>query len=61
MRGMATGNMGDLAPHPVNAALRLMGPIERVMAEVETVQKPDRVVRSPMTIMPKSCAGLRMA
>jgi predicted dehydrogenase len=37
--GMATGNMGDLAPHPVNAALRLMGPIERVMAEVETVHK----------------------
>ena len=35
--GMATGNMGDLAPHPINAALGLMGPIERVMAEIETV------------------------
>jgi predicted dehydrogenase len=35
--GMANGNMGDLAPHPINAALALMGPIEKVMAEVETV------------------------
>lgn len=35
--GMANGNMGDLAPHPINAALALMGPIVRVMAEVETV------------------------
>ena len=37
--GAATGNMGDLAPHPINAALGLMGPIERVMAELETVHK----------------------
>ena len=37
--GMATGNIGDLAPHPINAALRLMGPIERVMAELETVHR----------------------
>ena len=35
--GRANGNMGDLAPHPINAALALMGPIERVMADVETV------------------------
>ena len=35
--GMANGNMGDLAPHPINAALALMGPIAGVMAEVETV------------------------
>ena len=35
--GMANGTMGDLAPHMVNAALALMGPISRVMAEVETV------------------------
>ncbi|WP_415919133.1 Gfo/Idh/MocA family protein [Tateyamaria sp. SN6-1] len=34
--GMANGTMGDLAPHIVNAALALMGPIDRVMAEVET-------------------------
>ncbi|WP_421702612.1 Gfo/Idh/MocA family protein [Aliiroseovarius sp.] len=37
--GMANGTMGDLAPHMVNAALALMGPISRVMAEVETVHK----------------------
>ena len=35
--GIANGNMGDLAPHPINAALALMGPIESVMAEIETV------------------------
>ncbi|WP_121630814.1 Gfo/Idh/MocA family protein [Tropicibacter alexandrii] len=35
--GQANGNMGDLAPHPINAALALMGPIASVMAEVETV------------------------
>ena len=37
--GMANGNMGDLAPHPINAALALMGPIAGVMAEIETVYK----------------------
>jgi predicted dehydrogenase len=36
-RGRANGNMGDLAPHPINAALALMGPIARVCAEIETV------------------------
>ena len=35
--GIANGNMGDLAPHPINAALALMGPIESVMADIETV------------------------
>lgn len=40
--GVANGTMGDLAPHMINAALALMGPISRVMAEVETVhcQRP---------------------
>lgn len=37
MQGMANGTMGDLAPHMINGALALMGPITRVMAEVETV------------------------
>ncbi len=37
--GMSNGTMGDLAPHMVNAALALMGPITRVMAEIETVHK----------------------
>ena len=35
--GAANGNMGDLAPHPINATLALMGPIAKVMAEVECV------------------------
>ncbi len=37
--GMANGTMGDLAPHMINAALALMGPITRVMGSVETVHK----------------------
>ncbi|MDZ7824610.1 MAG: Gfo/Idh/MocA family oxidoreductase [Ahrensia sp.] len=39
--GVANGTMGDLAPHMINAALALIGPIERLIAEVETVH-PDR-------------------
>ena len=35
--GEANGTMGDLAPHMVNASLALLGPITRVMAEIETV------------------------
>lgn len=35
--GMANGCIGDLAPHILNAALALMGPVDRVMAEIETV------------------------
>ncbi|MEP5152952.1 Gfo/Idh/MocA family oxidoreductase [Planktotalea sp.] len=35
--GKANGMMGDLAPHPINCALRLMGPITSIMAEIETV------------------------
>ncbi len=35
--GEANGCMGDLAPHMINAALALIGPIGSVMAEIETV------------------------
>ena len=35
--GRANGTMGDLAPHMVNAARALAGPIASVMAEIETV------------------------
>jgi predicted dehydrogenase len=31
--------MGDLAPHMINAARALMGPIERLSASVETIHK----------------------
>jgi predicted dehydrogenase len=36
-RDMANGVLGDLAPHMVNCALALIGPIGRVSAMVETV------------------------
>ena len=35
--GDANGTMGDLAPHMINAALALIGPITSLVAEVETV------------------------
>ena len=35
--GMANGNLGDLSGHPINAALALMGPIEKLSADLETV------------------------
>ena len=43
---MANGTMGDLAPHMINAALALIGPIDRLIAEVETVheQRPGGTV-----------------
>ena len=36
-RGKANGNMGDLSPHIINAALALAGPIRSLCAEIETV------------------------
>lgn len=38
-KGRANGNMGDLAPHIINAACALIGPIASVSAEIETVHK----------------------
>jgi predicted dehydrogenase len=38
-QGIANGTMGDLAPHMINAAHTLMGPIESLSASVETVHK----------------------
>jgi predicted dehydrogenase len=35
--GRANGTIGDLAPHMVNGAMALIGPIAQVMADVETV------------------------
>ena len=37
--GDANGTMGDLAPHMINAALALIGPIGSLIAEIETVHK----------------------
>ncbi|MEO8243326.1 MAG: Gfo/Idh/MocA family oxidoreductase, partial [bacterium] len=35
--GTANGTMGDLAPHMINAALALVGPIARLSADIATV------------------------
>jgi predicted dehydrogenase len=37
--GQANGTMGDLAPHMINAALALIGPIARLSADIATVHK----------------------
>ena len=36
-KGLENGTMGDLAPHMINAALAIMGPIKRVSADIATV------------------------
>lgn len=36
-QGDANGTMGDLAPHMINGALALIGPVTSLIAEVETV------------------------
>ncbi len=41
-QSLAAGAMGDLAPHMINAALALAGPIDRLSAEIETVH-PTRI------------------
>ena len=38
-QGAANGTMGDLAPHMINAARALMGPIGTLSASIETVHK----------------------
>jgi predicted dehydrogenase len=35
-RDASSGNLGDLSPHIINAVLRLVGPIERLVADVQT-------------------------
>jgi predicted dehydrogenase len=37
--GRPNGTMGDLAPHMINCALALIGPVERLSAQIETVHK----------------------
>ncbi len=36
-QGRANGTMGDLSSHMINGALALLGPIEKVSADIETV------------------------
>lgn len=37
--GAANGTMGDLAPHMINAALALIGPLARLSADIATVHQ----------------------
>jgi predicted dehydrogenase len=51
-RERATGTLGDLAPHIVNAVLRLAGPIDSVVADVATAH-----VHRPGTAGPETVAN----
>jgi predicted dehydrogenase len=46
----ASGNMGDLSPHILNATLALAGPIVSLMAEIETVHKTRPGPNGPETV-----------
>lgn len=38
-QGLANGTMGDLAPHMINGALALIGPIKSLSASIQTVHR----------------------
>ena len=50
-RDTCAGNLGDLSPHIINAVLRLVGPIERLVADIQTVytSRPGSGGREPVT------------
>lgn len=48
--GDANGTMGDLAPHMINAALALIGPIARLTADIATVHKTRPGKDGPVTV-----------
>jgi predicted dehydrogenase len=48
--GRANGNMGDLAPHIINAALALAGPIETLIADIRTVHALRPSPRGPAAV-----------
>jgi predicted dehydrogenase len=48
--GRANGCMGDLAPHPVNCMLALMGPVAELSARVETVHKTRAGPEGPVAV-----------
>ena len=49
-RGRANGNMGDLSPHIINASLALAGPIESLIADIETVHKMRPSLEGPVAV-----------
>lgn len=54
--GMATGNMGDLAPHPINAAMGLMGRSSGSWPRSKPCTANALAARSPTTTTRRSCA-----
>ena len=46
-KGRANGNMGDLAPHIVNAAISLAGPIHSLIADIQIVHKTRQGLHGP--------------
>ncbi len=46
----ATGTMGDLAPHILNAARRLVGPITELVADIQTVHKTRPTADGPKLV-----------
>jgi predicted dehydrogenase len=48
--GRPNGNMGDLAPHIINGALALSGPIRSVVADIEIVHKTRPTENGPRAV-----------
>lgn len=48
--GVANGTMGDLAPHMVNAALALIGPIAKLSADIATIYTSRPVPDGPVAV-----------
>ena len=48
--GRANGCMGDLAPHPINCMLALMGPVAELSARIETVHTTRPGPASPVAV-----------
>lgn len=48
--GRATGCMGDLAPHPINCMLALMGPVATLSAMIETVHATRPSPNGPVAV-----------
>jgi predicted dehydrogenase len=48
--GRANGCMGDLAPHPINCMLALMGPVAQLSAQIETVHATRRSPNGPAAV-----------
>lgn len=49
-RSPATGNMGDMAPHAINLAMALGGPIATLAGDIETVHKTRNGPDGPETV-----------